>query len=85
MPRSRGGEPAYEAVNGDTITVREANAIDALMRLAKRWPDTLTLVATGGLLCLFHTGDERFTEPWPANEDAIIAHIGGIPNCPPEG
>ena len=83
--RTRGDEPAYEGANGDVVTVREANAITALMRLAKRWPDTLTLVSTGGLLVLIHTGDTRFLEPWPANEEAVIAHVDGIPNKPLEG
>jgi hypothetical protein len=81
MTRHRGDEPAYEAPNGDTITVREATAIGALMRLAKRWPATLTLVIPGdGSLHLIHTGDERVYEPWPVNNEAFIASIGGIPN-----
>jgi hypothetical protein len=54
MPGKRGSEPGYEAANGDTITVREANAIAAFMRLAKRWPDTLTVVSTGESLALIH-------------------------------
>jgi hypothetical protein len=84
MTRARGNEPAYEGANGAVITVREANAIAALMRLAKRWPDTLTLVPTGDLLCVIHTGDERFHEHWPANTEAVIAHVGGILNAIPE-
>jgi len=76
-----GDEAAYEGANGDVITVREANAINALIRLAKRWPGTLTLVPMGGLLCLIHTGDERFGDRWPANQEAVIAHVGGIPTA----
>jgi hypothetical protein len=81
MPGNRGGQPAYEAANGDTITVREAEAIAALMRLATRWPDTLTLIATGGSLCVVHTDDPRVSElDHPDRPEAVLAYISGIPN-----
>ena len=38
----RGG---YEALNGNIITEEEKRAIEALERLAKRWPQSLKLVS----------------------------------------
>jgi hypothetical protein len=61
--------------------VAECAAIEALQRLAKRWPQTLTLVSMDGALHVIHTGDERYGLSFgPDRQQAIIADIDGIPN-----
>lgn len=70
------------AENGDPLTIDEHAAIQALRRLARRWPRSLTLASMGGSLVVFHTGDERWGAGLPIERaEAILADdFGGIPN-----
>lgn len=60
----------------------EQRAIEALERLARRWPRTLTLLSYDGSLSVVHTADrDTITDGnSPRREDLIIANIDGIPN-----
>ena len=58
------------------LTDEERRAIAALERLAKRWPQSLTLFSTGGSICIVRT-DSNFMDDLDA---AVITHIEGIPN-----
>lgn len=67
--------------NGDELTPDEARAIASLERLAKRWPQTLTLMSMGGSLCVKHTGDPRTDARTSLGRaDVVLANIDGIPN-----
>lgn len=71
----------FESGNGDPLTPEEARAIQALHRLAKRWPQTLTLVSMGGSLHVIHGADERFHDPGNlVRAEAVLDTIQGIPN-----
>lgn len=71
----RGG---YEMDNGHIVTEDEKRAIEALQRLAGRWPQSLTLFSWSGTLCIVRSEEDLFNGGDP--NDAIVAEIGGIPN-----
>jgi hypothetical protein len=58
-------------------TAEEQRAIQALERLAKRWPRSLTLFNASGTLCVLHTDEHSESHPFG---DAIVTTIWGIPN-----
>lgn len=72
----------YEAENGDPLTADEYHAIQSLHRLARHWPQALTLHAIGGSLYVVRTGDERFSPALPteARAEAILETVHGIPS-----
>jgi hypothetical protein len=71
----------FEGKNGDPMTEEEVKAIRSLHRLAKRWPQTLTLASMGSSLCVLHTGDPRWGELLGIDRaKAILDDIDGIPN-----
>lgn len=55
-----------------TITPEEAAAIRSLKRLARKWPQALHLFSWAGSL--------HVTKRNSNDQDALIAHIDGIPN-----
>lgn len=72
---------SYEAANGNAVTEEEVRAIQALHRLAKRWPQSLKLVSMGGGLYVIHANDERFNyEDNTVRVEAVLDSIAGIPN-----
>jgi len=73
--------PAACGDNGDPLTVDEDKAIRSLERLAKRWPQSLTLMSMGGSLVVIHTCDERMNhDNCGERAEAVLAGIVGIPN-----
>jgi hypothetical protein len=60
----------------DPLTGEERNAITALERLARRWPQSLMLFSWSGSLCVIRNGDALLDDPG----SAVIAQIDGIPN-----
>jgi hypothetical protein len=69
------------AENGDRLTIDEHAAIQAMHRLAKRWPQTIKLVSMGGSLHIIHTADERFHDPDnQVRAESVLTSIDGIPN-----
>jgi hypothetical protein len=67
------------------LTSEERNAIAALERLAKRWPQTLKLISMDGNLHIVRAGDPRADLQFGSamgqeRQEAIIADIEGIPN-----
>lgn len=70
-----------ECGDGHDCTPEERKAIDALKRLARRWPRTLTLASMGGELVVVKTADDRFLSS-DTNErhESVVADIRGIPN-----
>lgn len=64
------------------LTPEERNAIASLRRLAKRWPQSLTLASMDGSLVVFRTGDERFHDIDGGDRTAsvIADDFYGIPN-----
>ncbi len=67
--------------NGDPVTIAELEAIGQLMRLARKWPKSLTLLSMDGTLCVMHSGDERFgAEGRTARHKVVLSTIEGIPN-----
>jgi diaminopimelate decarboxylase len=70
-----------EEANYAALTEIEHKAIQALQRLAKRWPQTLKLVSMGGGLHVIRNGDPRFGESSGVDRGkAVIDSIIGIPN-----
>jgi hypothetical protein len=69
--------------NGRALTQDERSAISALERLAKRWPDSLTLFSWSGSLHVFDSetwrDHDRERSGISAN-DVTICTIEGIPN-----
>jgi hypothetical protein len=69
------------AENDDELTPDEVRAIQALERLSKRWPRSLTLMSMGGGLCVKHTGDPRFDEAFSVDRAGCVLYsFVGIPN-----
>lgn len=63
------------------LTDEEERAIAALQRVARRWPQSLTLVSMGGSLSVIRTDDERFDSSSTAERgEAVVVDIYGIPN-----
>jgi hypothetical protein len=64
------------------MTDEERKAIAALERLARHWPQSLTLLSYDGALSVIHTADRNYISDGdaPERQDRIIAHIDGIPN-----
>ena len=63
------------------VTEEEEKATRSLQRLAKKWPQTLTLLSMGGSLSVVHTSDERMDSMSTLErQEAIIEDIYGIPN-----
>jgi hypothetical protein len=62
---------------GDPLTGEERNAIAALERLAKRWPQSLTLFSAASSLVVIRTGTSLLDSPY---DDVVITMIDGIPN-----
>ena len=61
----------------------EEQAIRSLQRLAKKWPQSLTLLSMGGTLSVVHTDDDRWNgygNGTLERQEAVIADIYGIPN-----
>lgn len=60
----------------------ERRAIAALERLAKCWPQTLTLLSYDGTLSVVHTVNKDVIADGygPERQDLVLAHIDGIPN-----
>jgi len=55
------------------LTDDQKRAIKSLQRLAKKWPDGLSLFSWSGSLCVTLNTPER---PVPV----VVAHVDGIPN-----
>jgi hypothetical protein len=55
-----------------TLTTEEARAINSLRRLAKKWPQSLSLFS--------HAGSLRITKANSRGIQAAVADIEGIPN-----
>jgi hypothetical protein len=67
--------------NGDPLTDKEAAAILAIRRVARNWPQTLTLVSMGGGLHVIHGDDPRYHDLLShLRGEAVLATIHGIPN-----
>lgn len=64
------------------VTAEEDRAIKALEQLAKRWPQTLTLLSDGGALSVIHSADRAAIAEGNGveREDLVLASIDGIPN-----
>ena len=88
---SRSEQPARDVRNeevasstdaGSALTKVEASAIRSLQRLAKNWPQSLTLASMGGTLVVVRTGDARFDYgEGSEREDAVLSSdFYGIPN-----
>lgn len=60
------------------LTDEEQRAVDSLQRLAKRWPQTLTLFSWSGSLVIVSTDMPPAAAADP--NDAVLAYIAGIPN-----
>jgi hypothetical protein len=58
----------------------EAQAVAALKRLAKRWPQHLTLFSCSGSLAVVDNRDPDYNERGAVTEAATVATIFGIPN-----
>jgi hypothetical protein len=72
---------SLRAENGDPLTDKEAAAVLALRRVARIWPQTLTLVSMGGSLHVIHGNDPRYHDLLSHRRgDAVLATISGIPN-----
>lgn len=70
-------------VNGRPLTEGEAKAIRSLQRLAKRWPESLTLFSWSGSLVIFKTdewGGHMGGGPRDNANDYVVDYIDGIPN-----
>ena len=66
---------------GRPLTVEEEKAIASLERLARRWPDSLTLFSWSGSLVIFKSDEWRARpEPCDNASDYSVGHIQGIPN-----
>jgi hypothetical protein len=63
-------------------TKDEQRAIDALHRLAKRWPKTLWLYSASGDLCVMRLGEDglRVFAEGVFDPDYLVDTIAGIPN-----
>lgn len=73
--------PAADEANDAALSDTERKAIMALHRLAKRWPETLTLVSMDGGLHVIRTGDPRFaSDDRVERGDAVIQTVTSIPN-----
>jgi hypothetical protein len=71
----------FEGTNGDPMTLEEVRAVQALARLAKRWPPTLKLISMSGDLYVMHAGDERFGSLSSQERQACVLYtFTGIPN-----
>ena len=67
--------------NFDSLTDKELTAIVKLQKLAKTWPQTLTLASMGGSLVIVRTGDPRFDADGTVERNqSTIDYIDGIPN-----
>lgn len=64
----------------DDLTPEEASVVRSLQRLAKRWPQSLTLVSMGDTLSVIHTRDRRYDADGWVHHEAVLADIDGIPN-----
>ena len=64
------------------LTAKERRAIADLEQLAKRWPQTLTLLSYDGGLSVIHTADFDTVADGTASarQELILANIDGIPN-----
>ena len=54
------------------VTKDEQKAIASIERLAKKWPQTLTLFSWSGTMNVFKSADD--------GQPCVITGIGGIPN-----
>jgi hypothetical protein len=61
----------------DPLTAGEIKAITSLERLAKHWPQSLTLFSKAGSLTVIRTGTSLLDSP---RDDVVITVIDGIPN-----
>lgn len=59
------------AVNGEDLTVAEAQVIAAFQRLADRWPATLKVVTVNGQLRVLHAGS-------PVRDSSVLEVIRGV-------
>lgn len=65
----------------EPLTSAEKRAIESLQRLARRWPQSLTLASMGGSLVVVHSDDDQFSYGSSLErQDAVLADIDGIPN-----
>lgn len=66
------------------LTKEEQNVINSLKRLAKRWPQSLTLWSGCSNLYVMRTDKFRKKEDTGfdvyANPEAVVTQINGIPN-----
>jgi len=60
------------------MTAEEVAAVNALKRLAKRWPPTLLLMSMDGSLVVVHADDERLNSE--NREGVVLDRIVGIPS-----
>ncbi len=67
-------------MSADDLTGDEARAIASLQRLARRWPQTLTLFSWSGSLVVFHSADMDAVADGGRGNDLILDDIVGIPN-----
>ncbi len=67
---------------GGLMTVDEKKAVDALRRLAKKWPDTLWIFADGNSLHVTRCGKdgERVMLPTEGVDPDMIVESINIPN-----
>lgn len=61
------------------VTPEERRAIASLLRLAKRWPASLTLASMGGSLHVIPS-DHRVDGNGGLDPDEVLADIDGIPS-----
>lgn len=68
----------------DELTAEELAVVRSFLRLAKRWPRSLTLASMGGTLVIVHTDDPVWQGRDGQSEraEAILASVGAdmIPN-----
>jgi len=64
-------------------TKREKECIDALKKLARKWPKTIWLFSGSGTLCVMRTGEngeQITTSGGGMDQDFVLDTIRGIPN-----
>jgi hypothetical protein len=61
----------------DPLTGEEIKAIASLERLARHWPQSLTLFSAASTLVVIRTDTSLLDSPY---DDVVITQIVGIPN-----
>lgn len=64
--------------SGDELTYEEKWAIASLQRIAKRWPQSLTLLVSDFDLVIIRSGEPGMD--LDLNKQEVLASIKGIPN-----